>query len=164
MQVRSELLTCWAISGLAEDQLETMIEDLTAYCYKRGITVSEFTKELGEIKISSEKQGIPIENLRACIDREQEELKSHHEYNKTLRTQTQRMLREYNMTKKDLNDYRKRKLVNEGTIKVLIQKRDFAWRVADLILRDRNKRFLRCMRYDQGFSTTESKSHFLVQS
>ena len=57
-----------------DDQIESLIENINTYYFKRGLTIEEFVNIINKIVALSQKLGMPVDQLSNHIAKEELEL------------------------------------------------------------------------------------------
>jgi transcriptional regulator with XRE-family HTH domain len=92
-------------TGLNEDQIESLIENINTYCFKRGLTIEEFVNIVNKIVALSQKLGMPVDQLPNHIIQEQLELVKVEEEIEDIIMKKLQVLQGYNVTMNVLERY-----------------------------------------------------------
>ena len=95
--------------GLNEDQIDSLIENINTHCYKRGLTAEEFVNTVNKVSALSENIGMPVDQLPNYIT--QQELVKLREETEDAKLKQLQVLRSYNVTMDDLEEYKRDKIL-----------------------------------------------------
>src|SRR5215212_1194329 len=94
-------------TGLNEDQIESLIENINIHCFKHGLTIEEFVNIINKIVAFSQKLGMPVDQLPNHIIQEELELVKVEEETEDAKLKQHQVLQHYNVTMNVLEEYRK---------------------------------------------------------
>jgi hypothetical protein len=92
--------------GLNEDQIESFIENIIIYCFKRGLTAEKFLNIVNKVSALSKNLGMPVDQLPNYIMQQQLELEQVKGETEDVKLKQFQALRHYNVTMHDLEEYR----------------------------------------------------------
>jgi transcriptional regulator with XRE-family HTH domain len=95
--------------GLNEDQIESFIENIIIYCFKRGLTAEKFLNIVNKVSALSKNLGMPVDQLPNYIMQQQLELEQVKGETEDAKLKQFQALRHYNVTMDDLEEYRRNK-------------------------------------------------------
>ena len=95
--------------GLNEDQIDSLIENINTHCYKRGLTAEEFVNTVNKVSALSENIGMPVDQLPNYITQQELELVKLREETEDVKLKQLQVLRSYNVTMDDLEEYKRDK-------------------------------------------------------
>lgn len=143
---------------ISEEQMEDMMEDLSANCFKLGIAIEDFVSIRIEIKNMAAKVGIPIEDLSPYINKKSEELQSLREDLKTIRIKIDQASQESGITMHDLEDDRKKRPLDQETIRSFREKLRLAISAMDQYWKDGTELMMKCARLEQRVYLIEQET------
>jgi transcriptional regulator with XRE-family HTH domain len=95
---------------LNDDQIESFIEISDIHCFKRGLSAEEFVNIINKIVSLSRNLGMPVEQLLPhYITQGKLELEKVKEETEDAKVKQLQVLQHYNVTMKDLEEYRRNK-------------------------------------------------------
>src|SRR5690349_23351399 len=92
--------------GIAEDEVEELLEDIDIHCFKKNKDKKEFVKEIQKISYLAADFKIPIEDLPLHFELLRQKLKSMEAEVIAKGQQVNQTLKEYNMTLQDIQEFR----------------------------------------------------------
>jgi transcriptional regulator with XRE-family HTH domain len=95
--------------GLNEDQIESFIENVIIYCFKRGLTAEKFLNVVNKVRALSDNLKMPLDQLPNHIMQQQLELEQVKGETEDAKLKQFQALRHYNVTMDDLEEYRRNK-------------------------------------------------------
>ncbi len=96
-------------NDLNEEQIETFLESLDTYCFKRQCSNEEFIKLINELSVYSRSYGIPLERLGAHIMKLQRYLTQLKLEIENIRNRKDQALIDHNITIDQLEEYERSK-------------------------------------------------------
>jgi peptidoglycan hydrolase CwlO-like protein len=94
---------------LNEDQIESLIETINIHCFKRGLSAEEFVNIINKVVALSQILGIPVDQLPHYIRQGKLEMQKVKEETEDAKVKQLQVLRHYNVTMNDLEEYRRNK-------------------------------------------------------
>jgi transcriptional regulator with XRE-family HTH domain len=95
--------------GLNEEQIESLIENINTYCFKRGLTDEELINIIERISTLSQNLGMPVDQLPNHITQGKLELEKVKRETEDAKLKQLQVLQHYNVTMDDLEEYRRNK-------------------------------------------------------
>jgi transcriptional regulator with XRE-family HTH domain len=91
--------------GLNEDRIESFIENIIIYCFKRGLTAEKFLNIVNKVCALSDNLGMPLDQLPNHIMQQQLELEQVKGETENAKLKEHQVLQRYNVTIDDLEEY-----------------------------------------------------------
>jgi phenylalanyl-tRNA synthetase alpha subunit len=95
--------------GIAEDEVEELLEDIDIHCFKKNKDKKEFVKEIQKISYLAADFKIPIEDLPLHFELLRQKLKSMEAEVIAKGQQVNQTLKEYNMTLQHIQEFRSKR-------------------------------------------------------
>jgi transcriptional regulator with XRE-family HTH domain len=95
--------------GLNEEQIESLIENINTYCFKRELTYEEFINIIERISTLSQNLGMPVDQLPNHITQGKLELEKVKTETEDAKVKQLQVLQHYNATMDDLEEYKSNK-------------------------------------------------------
>jgi flagellar biosynthesis chaperone FliJ len=100
--------------GLTEETLESLIEHVNTYCFKRGIAEKEFLSKIDEICNMLDSLDFSLDDLPVYIVQKKTHLESLDKEISETQEKLRQIIDEYNTTKNDLEEYRRNRPLRES--------------------------------------------------
>jgi transcriptional regulator with XRE-family HTH domain len=91
--------------GLNEDRIESFIENIIIYSFKRGLTAEKFLNIVNKVCALSDNLGMPLDQLPNHIMQQQLELEQVKGETENAKLKEHQVLQRYNVTIDDLEEY-----------------------------------------------------------
>jgi hypothetical protein len=137
--------------GISEEQIEDLIEQLSAHCFKQGMSVEDFAQEVTQSKILCGKLEIPVENLSSYVEEKRAGLHFLKKL-KVIKGKIHQSADKYQITLNDLQDYRTERPLDKKTIKFLQKELEKKNKIIDWLIKMQREEFLKRMRMEQWLS------------
>jgi predicted nucleotidyltransferase len=99
--------------GLNEDQIESFIENVIIYCFKRGLTAEKFLNVVNKVRALSDNLEMPLDQLPNHIMQQQLELEQVKGETEDAKLKQFQALQRYNVTMDVLEEYRRNKPLSD---------------------------------------------------
>lgn len=120
--------------GLDDDQIDSLVENVDEYCYKRGIGIGKFCNLVKDVTGLSEMYGCPVDKLEELIEKLVTQRNSLQESIKILENSRLTQLEKNNITANDIEEYKQAKPL----LTTLSQKDHEIWELKTRIILDNN--------------------------
>jgi hypothetical protein len=100
--------------GLMEEKVELLIEQVNTYCFKHGITGKEFVSKVDEICSMLDSVDFSLNDLPVYIVEKKIHLESLDKEISERQEQIRQLIDEYNITRNDLEEYRRNRPLRES--------------------------------------------------
>jgi hypothetical protein len=100
--------------GLMEEKVELLIEQVNTYCFKHGITGKEFVSKVDEICSILDNVDFSLNDLPVYIVEKKIHLESLDKEISERQEQIRQLIDEYNITRNDLEEYRRNRPLRES--------------------------------------------------
>ena len=92
---------------LKEDQIESFIENINIYCFKRGMKAEEFLNIIDKVVALSQKLGMPLDQLPNYLIQKEIEVEKMNGEIEDVKMKKHLVLQNYHITMDDLDEYKR---------------------------------------------------------
>lgn len=107
--------------GLKEDKIESLVKTAEVHCFRHGIEVREFFEIVEKVSSYSDEVGMPLEDLSDHIAQQKRSLEELHSEINDAQNNLSAILRDNDVTLRDLEDYKKDKPFIDKLVEVQLE-------------------------------------------
>lgn len=129
--------------GLKEDKIESLVKAAEVHCFRRGIEVREFFEIVEKVSSYSDEVGMPLEDLPDHIAQQKRSFEELHSEINDAQNNLSAILRDNDVTLRDLEDYKKDKPFIDKLVEVQLEMAQMAEerdRLREQVVKERSEK------------------------
>lgn len=129
--------------GLKEDKIESLVKAAEVHCFRHGIEVREFFEIVEKVSSYSDEVGMPLEDLPDHIAQQKRSFEELHSEINDAQNNLSAILRDNDVTLRDLEDYKKDKPFIDKLVEVQLEMAQMAEerdRLREQVVKERSEK------------------------